>query len=291
MECANCPVKPIVDAFIAADSLSAFSSRQSHPLAPLVKPLAESLSAICLACSRSSDDDNLSRHGKTFVSFDSESEPSRSSSASSAADFIYSRRSPDYNPPAYGVFDYGFDQRTDASEPDAQNSDISSTTSLPVYVEEALKRQFVNLKSLSPLDLCLVAHVLQGKSLASFASMSWLTRLPYDPATMRPIPITRQAAHSRFRSICRRIPVLAVLSPSAANSFSDPAEFDASQTPESVSQKSAPPDFSKRRICARAASDQSSPVLQHIRSRSSRRSQNRLDLPSQMTLFNADDIA
>ncbi|MCQ2299884.1 MAG: hypothetical protein MJZ81_07170 [Bacteroidales bacterium] len=295
MECYRCPLKPVIDAFVASDSLKAFSSKRRsrdgssspHPFAHLVQPIADALSAVCLKCSATSDDDNLSHHGQTFVSIDSTIEsPSGRRTGSSASEFILSQRSPDAAAPAYGRFDDSFDRPppSDASSED----ETSRTTGLPASVEDALKRQFANFRSLSVLDLCLLSHMLSGGSLASFASMSWLPRLPYDPTTLQPIPITRQAAHARFRSICRRIPVLAVLASSSAPC--DPASFDPSVQPpptQRQTRRSAPPAYDSRRLGRASSVRSSSAALDGIRAKSAsvRKNHPRPTTPPQPSLF------
>ena len=194
MECQSCPLQPVIDAFVKADNLRKLAASKHRKLRDAAASVQSALSSVCLACAHVTDDDNPSNHGQSFVSLDNDSDRDRSpssrhsGSSSHVTEYLLSRR-----------------------RQDVHVSDPTGITTLPPDIEEKLKTQFANFAALSPIDLCLVAHLMGGGTFATFASMSWLPHLPYDPMTLQPIPVSRQAVHSRFRNIVRKIPVLAVI--------------------------------------------------------------------------------
>lgn len=205
MECQRCPVQKIIDAFVSTNNLEDFTSgKSSARFRREAQNLQSAISDICVKCAKTAHDENPSNHGRDFVSLDSaiESRGYSSGSPSSAFDFLMSRQAPDVRPPAVEVAPF--------------------SDSVPESVQHTLRVQLANLSALSPMDLCLIAHLLGGGTFASFGRMDWLHSLPFDPVTARPVAISRQAAYSRFRSICRKIPVLAAIAPSGTPA-SDPA--------------------------------------------------------------------
>ena len=201
MECQSCPLQPVIDAFVRTDNLKKLTAKCKHkPLIAAAHAVQPSLSAVCLACAQCTDDDNPSNQGQSFVSLDNDSTSDDSRAASRSSH----RSSP---PQTASVADYLISRR----RPDVHALDPHGCTTLPPDIEETLKRQFANFASLSPMDLCLVAHLMAGGSFATFASMTWLPHLPYDPQTLQPIPVSRQAVHARFRNIVRKMPVLSVI--------------------------------------------------------------------------------
>ena len=204
MECHKCPAKRVIDAFLQTDSLAVFTSERGvpHRLRDRAVAVRDALGALCLECTKTANDDNPSNHGRTFVSLDSKVVTGRGSASgggnAEAYDYLMSRRAPDVRPAAQA------------------SSRIAD--SLPEEVEEVLRRQVAEFTSLSPLDLCLVAHLLRGNSLASFARMEWMNALPFDAKTGRPVSISRQAAHARYKEVCAKVPVLAALALSSTAS-------------------------------------------------------------------------
>lgn len=211
MECQSCPLQPVIDAFVKTDNLKKLTAKCKHKsLIAAAHAVQPSLAAVCLACAQCTDDDNPSNQGQSFVSLDNDSSSADARSTSHSA-----HRS--QAPQTSSVADYLISQR----RPDVHALDPHGCTTLPPDIEETLKRQFANFASLSPMDLCLVAHLMAGGSFATFATMAWLPHLPYDPQTLQPIPVSRQAVHARFRNIVRKMPVLSVI---AKQIPADPAD-------------------------------------------------------------------
>ena len=71
MECASCPVQPLVDAFVAADLDRNMGRCQSKRLKEACKKLQEAFQNVCLTCVDEVNDNNPSNHGQTFYSLDS----------------------------------------------------------------------------------------------------------------------------------------------------------------------------------------------------------------------------
>ena len=211
MECQACPLQPVIDAFVKSDNLHLLAHSKHRKLRDAAEHIQSALSAVCLACAHSANDDNPSNHGQSFVSLDRSIEAPNNSKSTSlqVADYLLSKR-----------------------RPDVHAQDPNGCSGLPPSVEETLKIQFANFAALSPIDLCLVAHLMGGGSFATFATMSWLPHLPYDPITLQPIPVSRQAIHARFRNIVRKIPVLAVL---AQKISADPTNSDNLPSPTASS--------------------------------------------------------
>ena len=219
MECQRCPLKPVLDAFYRSNNLAAFtSSSPSRPSPSRLRPFAlaieEALRNFCLKCTSISDDDNPTNRGQTMVSLDA----SIQDSDASVSDFLISHRIDNINA--------------------SHGHSSGSVTSLPPDVEDSLRQQIASFASLSFMDVCLVAHLINGGSLASFATMNWIPSLPIDPHTGRPSHISRQAVHSRFKAIVRKVPTLAAISASVRRSV--PSADSAPSTP-------VPPPASKRR--------------------------------------------
>lgn len=225
MECLSCPAYPIIDAFAKTNNLARMVNRkdpkkpsQLHPVAKSARILRDAIYAVCNTCLEHTDFNNLPNHGQTFYSLDAKIKNAQGE----------------------------FSNLTYADILPATPPKISSPlTELPTDIEETLISQFTNFKHLQPLDFCLIAHLMRGGSLSSFASMNWLDAFPIDPLTNRPVPITRQAVHTRFKHLKELIPVLlAVFDPHRKHrpKRSQKGEADAphaqtSTTPTSIIKK------------------------------------------------------
>ena len=71
MECHSCPVKSLVDAFVAADLERNLGRCQSKRLKDACKKMQEAMQNVCLTCVEEVNDNNPSNHGQTFFSLDS----------------------------------------------------------------------------------------------------------------------------------------------------------------------------------------------------------------------------
>ena len=260
MECQSCPLQPVIDAFVKSDNIAKLRSSKFRKVRAAADAVQNALSSVCLACAHSANDDNPSNHGRSFVSLDSDS--SRRNAAASSpgasahtADFLISQRRPDVH----------------AQDPDG-------CSSLPTNIEETLKKQFANFAALSPIDLCLVAHLMGGGTFASFATMAWLPHLPYDPLTLQPIPVSRQAVYTRFRNIVTKVPVLAVI---AKDLSADPS--DTKTRARRFSAVSAIGRANSRLAATRANPVISAPAMKRTSQRDSQRTPPRRPAPSANT--------
>ena len=334
MECHSCPVHPVIEAFVRSDCLASIGKRLSvsKKIADLAEKIRSALSEICLVCTKTTDDNNPSNHGRSFVSIDAAPDRIDGGWSRRAADgykaFVRSQTAPDYSSgedfraegseftskfdssaqydednPAYQSEDdyaepstaeasamhefspfegrfpdrsadtdrqgrtaFGEFGRTEAShmnlsrnraEDECGDGDQTKdpyderrgfSTSLPQEVEQKLVENFSEFSSLSPMDLCLLAHVMAGGSFAEFATMKWTSKFRIDFAQYAALSddidsaaqcikdggkgrgnedhkssrtnggkaanarrISRQAVHSRFKAICRKIPIIAAI--------------------------------------------------------------------------------
>lgn len=202
--------------------------------ADAVSQLQSAFSAVCLVCSRDSNDDNPSNHGQTFYSLDSGSCNANSGKARhsatddnvvlSRADWIGSHASVDYTPSSYGA-----DPRISLMEkeelalktlPSHANSQAPTTTqahdphsssTLPPDIEDTLRKEFSNFASLDIIDKMLLSCIISGMNIAEFAKMLWLPFSIVNPLDRTIRPITKQAAHARWTNIIRRFPTFAAI--------------------------------------------------------------------------------
>lgn len=188
-------------------------NKDTADMMPAIKQLQTAFQAVCLTCSRVSNDDNPSNHGQTFVSLDSGNCQADSGRAKtthtddnivqSRADWIGLHRSQDSDGPSYGASP--IDQLEEAENPPDEKT-ISSTL-LPPEVEDRLRQEFSNFVSLDIIDKLLLSCIMSGMNVAEFAKMLWFPYSLVDPKTRRVKSITKQAAHARWMNIIKRFPI------------------------------------------------------------------------------------
>jgi len=180
-----------------------------------VEELQSAFSAVCLVCSRDSNDDNPSNHGQVFYSLDSGSCNSNSGKAGnsatddnvvlSRADWIGSHAAPDYNPTSYGA-----DPRIalmKKEEPALGGAiDNQGVSSLPSDIEDTLRKEFSNFAGLDIIDKMLLSCIISGMNIAEFAKMLWLPFSIVNPQDHTIHSITKQAAHARWTNIIKKFP-------------------------------------------------------------------------------------
>lgn len=181
----------------------------------LVEDLQSAFQAVCLTCSRDSNDDNPSNHGQTFVSMDSGNCRSNSGKAAtsatddnvvlSRADWIGSHAAADYNPSQYGGDPTAALQRKENPQA-AEAAENAGVTLLPSEVEDMLRKEFSNFAALDIIDKMLLSCVVSGMNIAEFAKMLWLPYSIVNPQDNTIHPITKQAAHARWQNIIRKFP-------------------------------------------------------------------------------------
>lgn len=191
----------------------------------IIDELRQAFQAVCLTCSKVSNDDNPSNHGQTFVSLDSGNCQANSGRAKSThtddnvvlsrADWIGLHRAPELPDSEYGMSpDVNLMMK---EEPEAfAKKDSRNSTSLPPEVEDRLRTEFANFQSLDIIDKLLLSCVLSGMNIAEFAKMLWFPYSIVDPKTRVVKAITKQAAHARWINICKRFPVFMAVAASSA---------------------------------------------------------------------------
>ena len=182
----------------------------------IIDELRQAFQAVCLTCSKVSNDDNPSNHGQTFVSLDSGNCQANSGRAKSThtddnvvlsrADWIGLHKAPEADiESAHGLAP---DESLMLKE-EGRGLDPNDQTStyLPAEVEDKLRTEFANFMSLDIIDKLLLSCILSGMNIAEFAKMLWFPYSIVDPKTRTVKAITKQAAHARWINICKRFPV------------------------------------------------------------------------------------
>lgn len=180
--------------------------------------LQQILSAICLTCSRESNDDNPSNKGQQFYSLDSgtcrhgsgraATSHSDNNDVISRADWIALHTAPEVEQ-TYIQKDIG---DSDGKPPDETDDDAShSVTGLPTDVEDVLRQEGSKWFSLSLQDKLLLACVMSGLNLTEFSELKWIPSSFKDPRTGMLRPITKQATHARWNQMVSQIPYLQLL--------------------------------------------------------------------------------
>lgn len=179
-----------------------------------VADLQSAFSAVCLVCSRESNDDNPSNHGQTFFSLDSGNCNANSGKAGHAAtddnvvlsraDWIGSHASPDYCPTSYGADPrLSMMKKEESALAALDNEGISA---LPSDIEDTLRKEFSNFVGLDIIDKMLLSCIISGMNIAEFAKMLWLPFSIVNPQDHTIHSITKQAAHARWTNIIRKFP-------------------------------------------------------------------------------------
>lgn len=192
---------------------------------PAVDDLREAFQAVCLTCSRVSNDDNPSNHGQTFVSLDSGNCQANSGKAKatstddnivlSRADWIGMHKSPIVPDSSFGMSPVEMLELKE--DPEAAKSIENNTVSmLPPEVEDRLRHEFANFVELDIIDKLLLSCIMSGMNIAEFAKMLWFPYSIVDPKTRIVKSITKQAAHARWMNICKRFPVFMSVAISSA---------------------------------------------------------------------------
>lgn len=187
--------------------------KDNESMKPVLGSLQEAFQAVCLTCSRSSNDDNPSNHGQVFVSLDSGNCQANTGKAASThtdndivqarADWIWLHKSADVEEQTYGMAP---DKNLIAKEEGTKPHD-GSVSMLPPEVEDRLRQEFSNFVSLDIIDKLLLSCIMSGMNVAEFAKMLWFPYAIVDPKTRKVKAITKQAAHARWKNIVRRFPV------------------------------------------------------------------------------------
>lgn len=183
-----------------------------------VENLQHIFSAICLTCSRESNDDNPSNKGQQFYSLDSGSCRHGSGKAAtshtddndviSRADWIALHAAPEIEQ-TYVQENLG---ETNGKPPEEMDDDsLHSLTGLPSDVEDILRQEGSKWFSLSLQDKLLLACVMSGLNLTEFSDLKWIPSSFKDPRTGQLRPITKQAAHARWNQMVAKIPYLQLL--------------------------------------------------------------------------------
>ena len=223
--CESCHTLPSKTNELVEDLKDVWNSRYEILMRSIQK--REAFQAVCLTCSRVSNDDNPSNHGQTFVSLDSgncQADSGRAKSTAtddnivqSRADWIGLHKSPDVEDSSYGR-DPAFGI-IESEEPDAILKKQNSTaTLLPPEVEDRLRAEFSNFVELDIIDKMLLSCIMSGMNVAEFAKMLWFPYSLVDPVTRQVKSVTKQAMHARWKNICRRFPVFMAV---AINSMKD----------------------------------------------------------------------
>lgn len=188
----------------------------SENLQPLIDELRVAFQAVCLTCSKVSNDDNPSNHGQVFVSLDSgncQADSGRAKSThtddnivQSRADWIGLHKAPDVEEQTFGMSPVA--NIALKEDPRAMERMLNSTSSmLPPEVEDRLRQEFSNFIELDIIDKLLLSCLMSGMNIAEFAKMLWFPYSIVNPKTRVVKSITKQAAHARWINICRRFPV------------------------------------------------------------------------------------
>ena len=191
----------------------------------IIDELRQAFQAVCLTCSKVSNDDNPSNHGQTFVSLDSGNCQANTGRAKSShtddnvvlsrADWIGLHRAPELEDSSGGMSPALNLMMKEEPEAFKKREDQSST-SLPPEVEDRLRTEFANFQSLDIIDKLLLSCILSGMNIAEFAKMLWFPYSIVDPKTRVVKSITKQAAHARWINICKRFPVFMAVAASSA---------------------------------------------------------------------------
>lgn len=235
--CESCHTLPSKTNELVDDLKEAWNSRyevlvrsiqkDTQDLMPAVEKLQDAFRAVCLTCSRVSNDDNPSNHGQTFVSLDSGNCQADSGRAKSTAtddnivqaraDWIGLHKSPDVEESSYGGDPASILMQEE--EPEILERKLMSTvTRLPPEIEDKLRAEFSNFVALDIIDKMLVSCIMSGMNVAEFAKMLWLPYSLVDPVTRQVKSVTKQAMHARWKNVCKRFPIFMSI---AANSMKD----------------------------------------------------------------------
>ena len=204
-------------------------AKQDETTRSAIDSLQSAFQAVCLTCSRSSNDDNPSNHGQTFVSLDSGNCAANSGRAATTAtddnlvqaraDWIGLHAAPDsqYHPSAFPSPHEHMDALEEPQDinsptpPQSQPQDPQDPLNLPPHIADTLRREFANFVSLDPFDKMLVSCLLSGMNISEFARMLWLPYSIVDPKTRTIKPVTKQAAHARWNNIIKKFPAMTAI--------------------------------------------------------------------------------
>lgn len=193
-----------------------------------VLPLARE---ICYACSCASDDDNLSRHGRSFVSLDAMSTGSFLASSSRSPSPLPDDAPGGADPlsadnPAQGDADF-LSRENDAFFADAGDDDPSSparsgdwlnshavhaepsqgsSSKLPTHIEDAILSALHDFLQLSVFEQNMLIRYLSGGdfTFVDFAQMGWVPREMHRPQS-------KEFVYQRWKALCKRFPLAAAM--------------------------------------------------------------------------------
>lgn len=222
--CQRCQKLPSETNLILADMRDAWNSRyaklvmsmksDAENMEPLIEELRGAFRAVCLTCSKMSNDDNPSNHGQSFVSLDSGTCQAKSGMAKSThtddnimlsrADWIAMHKAADIEE---RNCDPGARMMMEEEQDGKPKEENESSSILPPEVEDRLRKEFANFVALDIQDKLLLSCLMSGMNIAEFAKMLWFPYSMVDPKTRQVKSITKQAAHARWVNICKRFPV------------------------------------------------------------------------------------
>ena len=238
MECHQCCVQKLVQAFAEADLERGMGRCQSKRLKEACTKLQEAFQNVCLTCVDEVNDNNPSNHGQTFYSLDSghcQSSSGRSATSHSdtnevisRADWINSHANYDsayyqdnsFRPYAGKGIEVDFDNTpsrglSPSTETPMSFQDEFSLTDLPSSVETIILRELNNFAALPHLHKMLIGCLLAGINISDFSRMGWLPKeikrvMPPRGKDDPPL-ISAQTAHAIYQNICKKLPYMTVL--------------------------------------------------------------------------------
>lgn len=212
-----------------------------------IKRILPELQKVCLGCSRTSNDDNLSNHGQIFVSIDamaaiglaaadqtvlsvkgcdsdtaaasrgdgssSDAEPDRGPSTLNNPGDSDSRSDEAYrdfydSTVAEAVAQSAHDYLLSHAAPEVHRQDPEGTTALPSHIEDMLRTKLAEFASLSPFEQLLCFSQWSGQSFSDFATMKWVPLEFFRPQS-------KQFITNRWNKLVEKFPLAEALKKTA----------------------------------------------------------------------------
>lgn len=160
-----------------------FETKFSAVFDYLEKELLPAAREVCLKCSHASDDDNLSRDGKSFASLDAMPKGVELASARNGS--------------------VGSWLNSNAQETAAGDNGVGSIN-LPSHIADTLRRVLMDFSGLDVFDQNFILHQMSGATMTDFASMKWV---PHEFKK----PQSKEFVGYRWRRLVTRFPLALAL--------------------------------------------------------------------------------
>ena len=221
----------------STDSLLSLAelARNHEKLVAAVKALLPLLQQICLGCSRTSNDDNLSRYGQVFVSIDAMnslgliasgadptadlndcSDPTTSYNGDSDindkedSDAVYAALDSNHvddlrdSSSNLQVSQTAHDYLLSHTALDVHSQDPESSSKLPAHIEDLLRKYLSDFNHLDTFEKFLCFSQWSGQSFSEFGTMKWI------PEELKR-PQSKQFVTQRWNKLLEKFPVAAAL--------------------------------------------------------------------------------